>query len=114
MDERQVMKVAKALADSTRFSIYRTIAITGEICCGEIVNRFPIAQATVSHHLKVLMESGLVDVQRKGQFSYFHAVRDTLDLYRSALGQMFDEGSPLAGNEIPQVQESQAKGWTAC
>jgi ArsR family transcriptional regulator, arsenate/arsenite/antimonite-responsive transcriptional repressor len=89
MDERQLMKVSKALADPTRLNILRTIASTREICCGEIAERFPVAQATVSHHLKILTESGLINVQRKGQFSYFFAIRDTIEKYRTALGDIF-------------------------
>jgi ArsR family transcriptional regulator, arsenate/arsenite/antimonite-responsive transcriptional repressor len=89
MDNRQLMKVAKALADPTRFCILQTIASTNEICCGEIANNFQVAQATVSHHLKILLESGLIDVRRDGQFNYCRAVIGTLDDYRAALGAAF-------------------------
>jgi ArsR family transcriptional regulator, arsenate/arsenite/antimonite-responsive transcriptional repressor len=98
MDELQLMKVAKALADPTRLNIFRTIATADEISCGEITNRFPIAQATVSHHLKILTESGLINVQRKGQYSYFHAIRDTLEHYRSELGKIFEEAGQNVTN----------------
>jgi len=47
--------------------------------------RFPIAQATVSHHLRILGESGLVAVRREGQHSYFSVVPETIASYRASL-----------------------------
>ena len=104
MDERQLMKVAKALADPTRLNIFRTIASSEEISCGEIANKFPVAQATVSHHLKILTESGLVNVQRKGQYSYFFAVRNTMDHYCVALGEIFNGTSQDLVNKLSEIE----------
>jgi ArsR family transcriptional regulator, arsenate/arsenite/antimonite-responsive transcriptional repressor len=90
MENRQLLKVAKALGDPTRFNILKSIASTEEICCGDLANRFSIAQATVSHHLKILLESGLIEVRREGQFNYCRAIRNTLDNYRMALEAEFN------------------------
>jgi ArsR family transcriptional regulator len=84
-DETQVVKVAKALADPTRFGIYQAIAARVELSCGDIARLFPVSQATVSHHVRILKESGLVNVRREGQFSYLHAERARLDWFRQAL-----------------------------
>ncbi len=78
MDERQVTRIAKALSDPTRLRMLREIASAGEISCGELARRFPVSQPTVSHHLKVLEEAGLVSVRREGQFHYFRSVPGTL------------------------------------
>ena len=94
MDNRQLMKVAKALADPTRFSILKTIASAEKICCGDLAQHFQVAQPTVSHHLKILLESGLINMRREGQFNYCHAVLGTLDAYRAALGAAFEEVYP--------------------
>lgn len=88
MDERRMVKVAKALGDATRFAILRAIVSAGEISCGEVAARFPIAQATVSHHLRILGESDLVAVRREGQHSYFRLVPETLAAYRDALDEL--------------------------
>jgi len=85
MEERHLVRVAKALADSTRFRIFQTIAKEGELSCSELAERFPVVQATVSHHLRVLMEAGLVDMRREGQFHFFRANREALRAYWRAL-----------------------------
>ena len=54
---------------------------------------FDVTQATVSHHLKVLNNAGLVEIRRDGQFIRVCVVRRTLDEFRSALGHGFDATS---------------------
>jgi ArsR family transcriptional regulator len=90
MDQQQVIKITKALADPTRFGILQAIAVSDERCCGELANRFPITQATCSQHLKILAEAGLITRRREGQFNYYRLVRDTLESYRYALGAAFE------------------------
>ncbi len=87
-EDAQIVKIAKALADPTRFRILRAIAGSEELSCSEIVRRFPITQATVSHHVKVLVESGLVQMRREGQFNYLSAVPRRLAWYRRALRRL--------------------------
>ena len=52
MDEQKLIRIAKALADPRRFRILKAIAVSGEVCGGELAEQLPIAQASVSHHLK--------------------------------------------------------------
>jgi ArsR family transcriptional regulator len=64
--------VFKALADSNRVEILRLIAAqAGPICVCDIVDRFDLSQPTISHHLKVLREAGLVTVSRRGVWAYY-------------------------------------------
>jgi ArsR family transcriptional regulator len=58
--------VFKALADPTRRQILELLA-DGDLTAGEIAERFPVAFASVSHHLGVLREAGLVASEREGQ-----------------------------------------------
>jgi ArsR family transcriptional regulator len=85
MQDKQFARVAKALADPRRFEIFQVIAAQGEMSCGAIAQRFPIGQSTVSHHLKVLAEAGLVEVRREGQHGYFSARVDILEAYTEEL-----------------------------
>ncbi|HEU4384126.1 MAG TPA: metalloregulator ArsR/SmtB family transcription factor [Anaeromyxobacteraceae bacterium] len=68
---RDAVRVARALGDPTRFDLLRCIAERGEICCRDLTSIFEISQATVSHHLGILSEAGLVTSRRAGQFHYF-------------------------------------------
>lgn len=81
MDEKQFMRVAKAMADPQRFEIFRAISGSKEISCGAIAELFPIQQSTVSHHLKALMDADLVSVRREGQHGYFTAKPEVLESY---------------------------------
>ena len=90
MDDQQLVRIAKALADGTRLGILRTVARRGELCCGEVARSFDVTQATVSHHLKILADARLIENRREGQFIRLKAVRNTLDEFRRALGQGFD------------------------
>jgi ArsR family transcriptional regulator len=82
MDAAQFQKIAKALADPRRFEILEVIASAGdELCCGSVVECFPVAQATVSHHLKELTGAGLVETRADGQFKYLRARPDVLSEY---------------------------------
>ena len=53
-------RLAKALGHPMRVAIVRMLAEGGECVCGEIVSRLPLAQATVSQHLKVLKQAELI------------------------------------------------------
>jgi len=90
MDQHQVMRITKALADPTRFRILQTIAAAGESCCSELATRFPVTQATCSQHLKVLTDAGLLTMRREGQFNFYRFVRNTLETYRCALAASFE------------------------
>jgi len=85
MEEEQFIRVAKALADSRRFEILRAISVSKEMSCGAIAERFPIGQSTVSHHLKLLLEAGLVTVLREGQHGFFSARPEVLEEYITEL-----------------------------
>src|SRR6266545_2252135 len=56
----ELARLAKALGHPARVAILRMLAEGGECVCGAIVSRLPLAQATVSQHLKVLKQAGLV------------------------------------------------------
>ena len=60
-DEIQIAKIAKAFGHPARLAILRHLIETNECCCSEIVKSLPIAQATVSQHLKILKEAGLIE-----------------------------------------------------
>jgi ArsR family transcriptional regulator len=96
MDQQQMMRITKALADPTRFRILQAIAAAGESCCSELATRFPVTQATCSQHLKVLTDAGLLTMRREGQFNYYCFVRDTLETYCSTLGTSFEGVTSLS------------------
>jgi ArsR family transcriptional regulator len=91
MDARQTaaVRVAKALGDATRFRLLRAIAGQEETSCQELTARFRLAQATVSHHLKVLTQAGLVSARKQGQFHYYRVHRDALEAHGATIALAF-------------------------
>ncbi len=85
MDRAQVEKISKALADQTRLKIFEAISAKDHMNCGEIVSMRGVTPATVSHHLKILNEAGLIACRREGQFVYSQAVPETIAAYTQAL-----------------------------
>jgi ArsR family transcriptional regulator len=61
----------KALADPTRIAIVNRLAGAGEVCVCDITDAFDLGQPTISHHLKVLREAGLVTTERRGRWAYY-------------------------------------------
>jgi ArsR family transcriptional regulator len=81
----EVEKVSKALADETRLRIFQGISATDQLSCSEIVSTRGVTPATVSHHLKILSEAGLITCRREGQFVHSQAVPEALATYTRAL-----------------------------
>jgi ArsR family transcriptional regulator len=70
--QARAVAVFKALADATRLQIFSLIAARPEpICVCDINARFELKQSTVSHHLRVLRDAGLVTMSRRGTWSYY-------------------------------------------
>jgi DNA-binding transcriptional ArsR family regulator len=65
-DQTSLAGFAAAMAHPARIAIVSMLQNDREACCGEIVNALPLAQATVSQHLKVLVEAGLLSTRRDG------------------------------------------------
>ena len=61
------MAAFKAQADPTRLNVFRLIAAQEALLCAcDVVDRFEVSQPTISHHLKVLREAGLITVSHRG------------------------------------------------
>jgi len=65
-EDEAVARMAKALGHPARVAILRLLLRRGECICGDIVRRLPLAQATVSQHLKVLKEAGWIQGEIDG------------------------------------------------
>ena len=72
--------IAKALADPVRLQLVDVLRKhAGKVCVCELVPLFDLSQPTVSHHLKVLREAGLVESERRGLWAYYYVIPDSLE-----------------------------------
>jgi ArsR family transcriptional regulator len=74
-----------ALGDPIRIGITSLLSQHDRLCVCEIVDAFPLGQPTISHHLRVLREAGLVDGERRGQWVYYGLNRHVLKQATQAL-----------------------------
>lgn len=88
MTTDELAKISKALADPTRLQIYESIAAHPDIYCGEVIDQYGLSPGTVSHHLKILMEAGLIECHREGQFVHNRALPETMREYTQALSRL--------------------------
>lgn len=81
---------AKALAHPARVQILRTLAARGTCVCGEVVEALPLAQATVSQHLKALKEAGLIKGEVDGPRQCYCLDAEAAASARTAFAALFD------------------------
>jgi ArsR family transcriptional regulator len=82
---------AKALAHPARLEILRVLARRDECICGEVVDELPLAQASVSRHLKTLKQAGLVQGTVEGPSVCYCLNERELRALQDRLGQFFDD-----------------------
>jgi ArsR family transcriptional regulator, arsenate/arsenite/antimonite-responsive transcriptional repressor len=69
----RVARVAKALSDPIRLQLVDVLRRhAGKVCVCELTPLFDVSQPTVSHHLKVLRDAGIVDSERRGLWAYYY------------------------------------------
>lgn len=77
----------KALADPNRIKLISMLATspTGELCACDLPAALKKSQPTTSHHLKLLVEAGLVEREQRGKWAWFRLRHDRLATLRAAL-----------------------------
>lgn len=90
LDEGQADVLARsfaALADPVRLRLLSFVASAGdEVCACDLVEPSGRSQPTVSHHMKVLVDAGLVSREKRGLWVWYRAVPERLDALRTVLG----------------------------
>lgn len=86
-DARRLAGWFAVLADPTRLRLLSLMAARGEVCGScDLVEELGVSQPTVSHHLRILREAGLVESYKKGRYVYCHPVPERLGALSRALG----------------------------
>jgi ArsR family transcriptional regulator len=97
----------KALSDPVRLRLLSLIASTAEICVCELTGAFDVTGSTISHHLRVLREAGLVDCERRGTWVYYWVRKEALDLLGGLLtgtpGAIHQTSLISAGSDVVKL-----------
>lgn len=107
LDPGQFERIAKALSDPRRFALLEAIGAEAECPFATLCADFPVSKATISHHLRELVQAGLVDYQREGQFVHITARPDVLNTYAAELVRRVSRGS---GQGVRFQKPKTAKG----
>ncbi len=105
--ERERMVAAfKALADPTRLDVFRLIAAQeAPLCACDVVDRFAVSQPTISHHLKVLRDCGLVTSERRGTWVYYRLRPEVIG---SLADVLVPTEAPIPSNCSPDGRDPRA------
>jgi ArsR family transcriptional regulator len=101
LPDLQMVGYLKALAHPRRFEMVQQLAEESEMSCGALAERFDLSQATVSHHLKLLVDNGVVTMRQDGQHHLLSVNRSLLGAISSRLLERFSRprgrGPELSG-----------------
>jgi ArsR family transcriptional regulator len=70
MDTKSLVKIAKALSDPNRLRILQEISQAPKVGCSELFDVAPVSQPSMSHHVKALVDAGLVESNKEGRCVY--------------------------------------------
>jgi ArsR family transcriptional regulator len=99
MGDKELLRALKALADPKRFRMVQDVSAAGELSCGQIAEAFPLSQPTISHHLKILTDAGILVVRQEAKHHFISVdqalVGRVAELVKARL-------SPSANGERPR------------
>ena len=87
MDERRIAGIFKALGDENRIRILKMLR-GGEKCACKLLDELNISQPTLSHHMKVLCDSGIVKSRKVGTWTYYTISRDGVKVIQDYLAHL--------------------------
>ena len=87
MSEMDVALICKALGDANRLKIVKMLS-EGEKCGCVLLEAFDITQPTLSHHMKILTECGLVEARKEGKWSHYSLNCEILTVFRNFIGDL--------------------------
>lgn len=87
IEDEEAARIYAALAHPVRLTILRQLSLH-EACCKEIVGGHDLAQSTVSQHLKVLVQAGLIDLRTERQKSRYRVNHARLDYIKNHFAQL--------------------------
>ena len=82
------IRLLQALADPTRLAILRELAGAAEVCACDFTTCCDVRQPTVSHHLRVLREAGVIESERRGSWIYYRLAPAAADRLRALASEL--------------------------
>jgi ArsR family transcriptional regulator len=119
LEKQEIEDIAadlELLAHPVRLQLLSVLAASeGEVCVCDLQEVVPVKQPTVSHHLSVLRKAGVVGVERRGLWAYYHVRRDVLAALRGRVTEglsrleRVQNGLPVVAG--PATDKRDGEGW---
>lgn len=106
MDTQEAARIFKAFGDENRIKIIN-ILVEQEKSATELLEALSIVQSTLSHHMKILVESGIVSAQNEGKWTYYSVSREGLERAESILHELSRQSYFTKSRESIRARE----GW---
>jgi Predicted transcriptional regulators len=87
MTSDEIARICRALGDGNRLEIVRMLS-GGEMCACRLLEKFNITQPTLSHHMKILCECGLVETRRDGKWAHYSLNCAKLSVLKEFIGSL--------------------------
>ena len=111
MDIEQSAQVFRALGDKSRIQVLSLLG-NGEACGNDLLAQLAISQSTLSHHMKILTESGLVSARKAGKATYYTLSPVAATQTEHALACVFGQTpTPVAPTTIKKKPKNQFETW---
>lgn len=106
--EEQLVEALGVLSEGVRFRILGLISSRGKLTAKDILDEFEFTQPTLSHHMSVLTNAGLVNVKRKGRFAYYSVNKETIELVASAITALAEGTKTVTPEKKPKTKIAEA------
>ncbi|MGN0075466.1 MAG: ArsR/SmtB family transcription factor [Parafannyhessea sp.] len=100
MTDDQLKAVFKALSDARRLAIVRMLERDGEVCACDLLDGLGISQPTLSHHMKVLCDSGLVRCRKDSRWCHYSVDAEVARKVSATFGQLADAAGGANGASV--------------
>ena len=90
MNDFNIVLICKALGDTNRLEIVKMLS-NEEKCGCKLLERFDITQPTLSHHMKILVESGLINDRKEGKWHYYSINKDIMTKFCKYIRSLCNE-----------------------
>ncbi len=91
-DFKRIEEIFKAFCDESRLRIINSLR-TGEKCACTLLEEVPVAQSTLSHHMKILLDSGIVSRRKDGKWTYYSLSESGCEMTKNLLDDMLEKST---------------------
>ena len=99
LNQDELLRISRAISDTTRYALLEKIYFDQEITVGELCAESTVSAATVAHHIMILNDAGLIQVRRQGRYRLLVALGNTWETYLDCLANL-GKAAPVSATDL--------------